>query len=110
VKLYDFMIIKIENMIQNRFFIEKYAIFDQKMDENEISNFIMVLYLNIKNVVKMLWIRFLLQEASFYAIPQKSLTRQKFLTTRAPLEINFDHFLKSARKLSKFSAPKPKFT
>ena len=68
-KLYAFMIVKIKNMIQNRFFIEKYTIFDQKMDENEISNFIMMVYLNIKNAVKMFWMQFFLQEASFGVIP-----------------------------------------
>ena len=104
------MTVKMENMIQNRFFIEKYTIFDQKMDENEISNFIMMVYLNIKNAVKMFWMRFFLQETSFGIIPQKSSIRQKFLTTRAPLEMNFDHFLKIIRKLSRFSTPKLKFT
>ena len=48
----------------------------------KISNFSMMMYLNIKNVVKMFWMRFLLQEASFDVIPQKSSIWQKFLTIR----------------------------
>ena len=74
------MTIKMKNMIQNRFFIEKYAILGMKMSKNEIWKFLKAIYLNIKNVIKMFWMRFLLQGASLSIITQKSSICQKFLT------------------------------
>ena len=65
--------------------------------------------MSLKIVLKMFWIRFLLQGASLSIIPQKSPIGQKFLTPRAPSEINFDRFLKSVRKLDKISIQDSKF-
>ena len=67
-------------MIQNRFFIEKYAILGMKMSKNEIWKYLKAIYLNIKNFLKIFWMRFLLQGASLSIIPQKSSIGQKFLT------------------------------
>ena len=69
-----------KNMTQNRFFIQKYVILGIKVSKNEIWKFLKVIYLNIKNVLKMFWMQFLLQGASLSIIPQKSSIGQKFLT------------------------------
>ncbi len=103
------MTVKMKNMIQNRFFIEKYAILGMKMSKNEIWKYLKAIYLNIKNVLKMFWMRFLLQGASLSIITQTSPICQKFLTPSAPSDINFDRFLKSVRKLDKISIQDSKF-
>ena len=73
-----------KNMTQNRFFIEKYVILGIKLSKIEIWKFLQVIYLNVKNALKMFWMRFLLQGASLSIIPQKSSIGQKFLPFHSP--------------------------
>ena len=44
--------------------------------------------MSLKNVLKMFWIRFLLQRASLSIIPQKSPISQKFLPFQSPKNID----------------------